>query len=187
MKKETKEIKVTQSKVVFIAEDGREFVTEEECRKYEESASFAVKTLLIQNKTLVYIPQERSLPKTGAVYFGLDSLFGCCCDDMFYLFKPGTEEDVKLFLQYIKLTVCLDSFDYKKRTKENCPLLAENLFIDDSKDWEKYRTELSLEDLTPGKTYIYRNCDGWGAIYEVEHFKETLSFIVDTLVKQYSK
>lgn len=187
MKKETKEIKVTQHKDVFVAEDGKEFVTEEECGKYEESASFAIRILLTQKKTLTYIPQERDLPKTGASYFGLDTLFGCCCDDEFYLFKPETEEDVKLFLQFLKLTVRIESFNYTKRTKENFTSLAENLLIDDSKDWEKYRPRLPLEALTPGKTYIYRTSDDWGEIYEVEHFKQTLSFIVDTLVKQYSK
>jgi len=46
MRKERKEIRKVEYKDLFIADDGTEFASEDECRKYEESAIFAVQKIV---------------------------------------------------------------------------------------------------------------------------------------------
>ena len=188
MKKETKEHVITTKIDVWVSEDGQSFKTEEECRKYEESALFAVKSILIKSGKLIYLPTRYNEKTTGALYFGLESLFGgCSCDFNFYLFCPETEEDIKNFLQFVKLLIPGSINDLYKRTKENFHALSERLIVDDFDNWEKYRQFCGFTELEPGKTYIFHYMDDWGNIYETEKLKSSLTLIVDNIVKQFKK
>lgn len=187
MKKETREVKVIKSEDVFVADDGTVFHNEEECKKYEQSAMFVVKKQ-IMGKCLIELPTGYKEQTSGALYFGMEVLFGCFDDYTFYLFCPKTEEDIKLFLQFARLELNESRFERKQEwTKENFPSLEERLLIDDSADWENYRCSTDFNDLKPGKKYIYQSLDGWGSIYETEQFKKAHITIVDTIVKQFAK
>ena len=188
MKSVTKQIMIPQTEVIFVADDGTTFRNEEECKKYEESASFVAKKRLVDGEVFFPIKHGYKEETTGAVYFGLDMIFGCCDDYDFYLFKPENEEDIRLFLQWVKLEIeerCM--VKHKARTKENYQQLTERLLVDDSADWEKYRQTVDFDEIVPGKSYIFYSLDGYGDIFETEKLKTSYCFVVDTLVKQFSK
>ena len=188
MKTETKEIITKTKKEVFVAEDGTEFEAREECVKYESSAEFAVKLRLVQKGVLKELPTAYKEKTTGALYFGLENIFGCCEDYTFYLFCPETEEDVKAFTQFAKLILsesCVDT-DYQY-TKEKFENLSERLLTDDSDKWESYRQFVNFSELKPGKKYIFRELDGWGHACETEQLKDCVKNIVDAIVEQFAK
>lgn len=188
MKTQTKEIITRTKKEVFIAEDGTEFEAREECIKYESSAEFAVKLRLVQSGVLKELPTGYKEKTTGALYFGLENIFGSCEDYTFWLFCPETEEDVKTFTQFAKLILDEYSVDRDYRyTKENFESLQERLLTDDSDKWESYRQFVNFSELKPGKKYIFRALDGWGRICETEQLKDCIKNIVDTIVAQFAK
>lgn len=188
MIKKAKEYTEVRVKEVFIAEDGREFTTEEECKRYEESASFAIKLMLIKSKCLIYLPTGYQEKTTGALYYGLETMFGCHEDYDFYLFCPKTKEDIKLFTQWVKIETHNGlEVTWQKRTKENNPRLAERLLTDDSEKWESYRQYTGISELEPGKKYIYSYLDGYGNIAETEQLKKVTVNVVDSIVEQFAK
>ena len=46
MRKNVKEIQITKEEITYIANDGTEFKTEDECRKYEDTAECAIRSAL---------------------------------------------------------------------------------------------------------------------------------------------
>ena len=89
-----KEIKQTIEQVVrveYIAEDGEVFRSEEECKKYEESALFAVSRQLKRLNT-------RELSKYDLNEDG-------CEDDKMEIFDIQTEKDLENLRRYLYLTL----------------------------------------------------------------------------------
>lgn len=187
MKKETREFTVVQREVVYVAGDGTTFKDENECKKYEETANYVLKTRLI-NKSLIYLPTGYKEKTTGALSFGLCELFNCCDDYDFYLFCPKKEEDIKTFIQWTGTFLhkaCLE--DKEKRTKENNVTLASKLLIDDSDLWDKFNTSVNFSEIKVNRVYLFSFYEDWGRVFDVEKIKETQAFILDTIVKQFKK
>lgn len=83
MRTEKKEIQKIEYVTTYIAKDGTEFKSEDECRKYEATATCAIMEMLKklpQQET--YDPENNGLP-----YFG--------CDDTLKAFKIRTIDDVE--------------------------------------------------------------------------------------------
>ena len=155
MKKEIRDITktVTETKTFYVAGDGEEFSTEEQCKKYEESARYAYGKRL--EKVLIKIDRKQA-----------NNIIDVILDDgraesNYYSFKPQTEDDLKNFLAYIKLS---------------CKFLAT-----DSEYYEKHpeynHFYANLRDMKVGETYIFfqRYDDEWGGIVS----KESLQKAVD--------
>ena len=106
---------IKETKTFYIADDGEEFSTEEQCREYEESARYAYRKRL--EKTLTWIDKKRANLVIDTI---LDD--GRAESD-YYSFKPQTEDDLKNFLAYVKSTCggCLagDSEYYKNHPEYN--------------------------------------------------------------------
>ena len=88
------EIKTTKTieevvRVEYIAEDGQVFYNEEECKKYEESALFAVSKQLKKLNT-----------KFASVY---DLTESGCEEDELEIFDVQTEKDLELLRRYLYL------------------------------------------------------------------------------------
>ena len=83
MRKERKEFKRIEYVDVYVAEDGTEFSTEEQCKKYEASAKFAIEQMVrkIPNQITAYVG-EKDAP----------SMIGC--EDTMYALRIRNEEDV---------------------------------------------------------------------------------------------
>jgi len=187
MKKETRVRTYSRSEEVYVAEDGTTFCDSEECKKYEESAKFASKMKII-GKSLIYLPNGYQEKTTGAIYFGTETVLQNSDDYDIYLFKPETDEDVKLFIQWFKL--CIPDFSKGKDwTKENFENLTERLLTDDSKKWNSYKPWKYFEDLEKGKKYIVKlmESEGWGNIIETESYKKVVTTVLDTIVEQFAK
>ena len=98
MKTEKKEFvrTIKEIKDVYIAFDGEEFTSEEQCRNYEESARYAYRKRL--GNTLKPIDSSRA-------YVVMDNILDDGrneCD--YYSFKPKTEDDLRNFIAYAKET-----------------------------------------------------------------------------------
>lgn len=96
----------TETKTVYIADDGTKFADENECKKYENSAALAYKTMLEGVLT----------PINGS--FGSDSpdfnIFKRIIDDIFdderqdcsyFAFKPRKGDDIKNFIAMLQAEV----------------------------------------------------------------------------------
>lgn len=187
MKKETRQIKTVSYEEVFVAEDGSIFKSETECKKYEESALFSVRCQLMK-KALVELPKLYGERTTGALYFGMETVFGCCEDYDFYLFCPETDEDIGLFLQFAELLMGKNALEpYKKRTKEEYPNVAERLIVDDSDKWEGWKQFVDRDHIEKGKKYIFQYLDGWGSLFDTEMLKKVPADVVDTIIEQFAK
>lgn len=91
------EIKKTETiervvSVEYIAEDGMVFYNEEECKKYEESALFAVSKKL-----------KRLSGVNTSIY---DFIEEGCEDNSLEIFDVQTEEDLETLRRYLYLTLC---------------------------------------------------------------------------------
>ena len=66
MRKETREIKKIEYEYTYVADDGTEFKSEEECRKYEQTAQCAI------NAMFEKLPKQETFDPTGGSfpYFG---------------------------------------------------------------------------------------------------------------------
>ena len=186
MKAKTKEIEKTVKEIVttYVAGDGVEFKTEEECKKYEESALYAL-SVRVLNKTLIPLPTNYKEKRLASIYFGLDFLFPCSDDCAFYIFIPKTEQDIKDFIQYAKLQKS-DIFKYyKKFNAETYPELAEKLINGsaDADKWDQFRAYCLAEEIKPGKAYIYSyyndDYDTLAKLYEMDRYVETVKNILD--------
>lgn len=70
---------------IYVANDGMEFTSEEECKKYEESAELVLNT---RYKPLVVKESTE------------EDLFGFgCCDDIVEVVKPTSKDDVDAIMQ----------------------------------------------------------------------------------------
>lgn len=101
VEEKTKEKIIKEDYKVFIAQDGTEFSTEEECTRYEQGAECAYKTLL----------KEALTPLWGSFDFPRnpeqDNPYKNIIDDIFedgrreckyYIFKPRKSDDTKNFI-----------------------------------------------------------------------------------------
>ena len=97
MKKERREFKRVEYKDVFIAGDGTEFSLEDECKKYEESAKYAVKQLI------------RNIPREDTNCVGQDFLSSFGYEDNIIAFKVRNTDDVEAINRWVKGTFEIDS------------------------------------------------------------------------------
>lgn len=87
--KETREVVV---RTEFVAEDGQVFRSEEECKKYEESALFAISKELKRLETKKYVSHN-------------DINDSCCDDERVEIFDIQTEKDLENLRRYLYLTL----------------------------------------------------------------------------------
>ena len=87
--KETREVVV---RTEFVAEDGQVFRSEEECKKYEESALFAINKQLRRLETKKYISHN-------------DINDDCSDDERVEIFDIQTEKDLENLRRYLYLTL----------------------------------------------------------------------------------
>ena len=144
MKTEEREFTRTCKEIrkVFIAEDGEEFSSEEQCKQYEESARYALRKRL--GEKLKPIDRKRA-------NIVLDNI----CDDGrnecdYYSFKPKTEDDLRNFIAYANSTcggyVGGNSEFYKNHPEYN------HIFV-------------RFEEMEIGKTYVFFQRYGeWGGV-----------------------
>lgn len=94
-----KEIKETREVLVrteYVAEDGEAFKSEEECKKYEESALFAV------SKQLKRLCGNKILSE-------YDLYERCCCDDFVEIFNVETKTDIENIKRYVYLRISVNN------------------------------------------------------------------------------
>lgn len=104
-----KEVVTIQDYTVYIANDGTEFTTKEECQKYDDGAECAYKKLLSK----VMKPITGSFNYNDTKYHPeLVNVYKNIIDDIFddgrreceyYTFKPQSEEDIKNFIALLKV------------------------------------------------------------------------------------
>lgn len=127
-----KEIKETVETVVrteYIAGDGTVFYDANECKKYEESALYAVTSQLKRlNKRLV---------TTDAVFPGGN------CYDSIEVFDVETSNDLTLLKQYVQLTM-----------KRNCATDKDVEWCMSGGGYDNIENKESLKDLTYGHPVI---------------------------------
>ena len=158
MKEEKRDVTRTikETKTFYIADDGEEFSTEEQCREYEESARYAYSKRL--KKTLTLIDKKRA---NLVIDTSLDD--GRAEND-YYSFKPQTEDDLKNFIAYAKSTcngLAADSEYYKNHTEYN-------YFY------------VKPEDMKIDETYIFFQRYGeWGGIVSKESLQKAIDKCFD--------
>jgi hypothetical protein len=87
----------------YIAEDGTVFSNEEECKKYEESALFAI------SKELKRLDNK----KNGASEY--DIYDECLDDHLVEIFNAETERDIENIRRYVYLKALSNSSDERKK------------------------------------------------------------------------
>lgn len=159
MKEEKRDVTRTikETKTFYIADDGEEFSTEEQCKEYEESARYAYRKRL--EKTLTLIDEKRANLVIDTI---LDD--GRAESD-YYSFKPQTEDDLKNFLAYAKSTcggyLAGDSEYYKKHSEYN-------YFY------------VKPKDMKVDETYIFFQRYGeWGGIVSKESLQKAIDKCFD--------
>ena len=90
MRKERKEFKRVEYKDVFIADDGTEFSSEDECRKYEGTCECAINAMFKE------VPQQETYMDCAEPF----QMFGC--GDTMYAVKIRSLEDVEVVNKWIK-------------------------------------------------------------------------------------
>ena len=93
--KEIKETKEVLVRTEYVAEDGKKFKSEEECKKYEESALFAV---------------SRQLKRLGGnkMLSEYDIYDEASCDCLVEIFNAETETDIENIRRYVYLRVAVN-------------------------------------------------------------------------------
>lgn len=159
MKIEKREIAktLTETKVFYIAPDGEEFESEEQCEQYEKSAGFAYRKRL--NKVLKEINSDRA-------YNILDGIVDDSRHEaQYYSFKPQTEDDIHNFIAYAKIVgggLTLGSSSYYENHPE-----VNHFFV-------------RFENLMVGKTYVYfQHCGDWNAIVSRDSFARAADIAFD--------
>lgn len=145
MKKETKIIEKTikEEQTIIYADDGTIFTSEEECKKYEEGAAFACKVRI--KDCLIQIENDSAFKELFMSGYGEDY-------DTF-IFRPKTEEDVKTFLQWTKVT--------------RVPLRTLSEMKDE--EWFKYSKYLCAEEIQPNQEYIvFHYEDSWCEVTQID-------------------
>ena len=144
MKKIQKEVVIKRYDTMFVANDGTEFTTEEECKKYEESAKCA----LMARYNLLVIKESDCFSLFG---FGSD-------EDVINVVKVESKEDINLILQ---LLIIDNPWHYDENKAENPDAAAskkENL----RKVTERLTKALQEKDLI----FIGRGYDSDGFYFE---------------------
>ena len=139
-----------KKKTFYIAFDGEEFSSEEQCRNYEESARYAYRKRL--GESLKPIDKKRA-------YIVMDNILDDGrneCD--YYSFKPRTEDDLRNFVAYAKETcggyVGGNSSYYENHPDHN------HIFI-------------RFEEMAAGETYIFFQRYGeWGGVVSCASLKK---------------
>ena len=156
MKKEIRDITktITETKTFYIADDGEEFSTEEQCKEYEESARYAYRKRL--EKTLTKIDNKQANLVIDTI---LDD--GRAESD-YYSFKPQTEDDIRNLIAYAR-SIC-----------GGC-------LASESEYYKKYNHfYVNPGDMKVGETYIffYRYND-WGGIVSKESLQKAIDKCFD--------
>lgn len=156
MKEEKRDVikTITETKTFYIADDGEEFSTAEQCREYEESARYAYSKRL--EKTLTLIDKKRA-------NFIIDSILDDGrSESNYYSFKPQTEDDIKNLIAYAR-SIC-----------GGC-------LASESEYYKKYNHfYVNPGDMKVGETYIffYRYND-WGGIVSKESLQKAIDKCFD--------
>ena len=111
----TNEVKETREVVVrteYIAEDGTVFRSEEECKKYEESALFAI------SKELKRLDNK----KNGASEY--DIYDECSEEDLVEIFNAETERDIENIRRYVYLKA-LSNYSNVSKSDVDLPNITE--------------------------------------------------------------
>lgn len=93
----------TETKTVYIADDGTKFANESECKKYESSAVLAYKTMLEGVLTPINGDFRSDYPDFNLFKMVIDDVFEDGrreCE--YYTFKPQSEGDIKNFIAMLK-------------------------------------------------------------------------------------
>jgi len=164
----TKEKIIKENYKVFIAQDGTEFSTEEECTKYEDSAECAYKTLLKEVLTplLGSFEYQRNPEQNNHYKNIIDDIF----DDgrrecKYYIFKPRKGDDIKNFIALLKT--------------QNASVRASGWYQNIDNPFTQ------LDKLKNGYDYIIINYEdsNFYQIIEAEQFSEVIKKIIETTVE----
>lgn len=148
-------------RVEYIAGDGQVFSTEDECKKYEESALFAV------SKQLKRLTEENVISQNE---IHDDS----CCDDSVEIFDIQTERDLETLKKYLYLKAMKNGASEKN---------IDSCFV--SKDGK--RNDFVIENVTVGhEVMIFWSYDeDWFWVYKdgsidgyCEYFKERITKLI---------
>ncbi len=91
MKTEIRERKIIEKQTIYIANDGTEFKTQEDCKKYEESWTCTLKVSFNR------IPHTKM--NTENYLYG----WGGYCNDYIYLIKPRNLDDIRILNTYFNI------------------------------------------------------------------------------------
>ena len=165
----TKDITKTVEQVVrtiYVAEDGQEFNTEEECLKYETSALFAVSS---------------KLKKLNTKYVSAYNLFEMGCEDEeIEIFDIQTNEELDNLRRYLYLKLT------KNGVKDE---YIQACFVHKEEKWKDF----DFSNVTVGhEVLIFWSCDGdWFWVYKdgslngyFEYIREKYNEIISTDIKE---
>ena len=124
---------VTETKTVYVAQDGEEFTDREQCMKYEDSAIFACRVRLGMRKLERRDGNEDAAESFNCARNGFFDLFNLGCDADLFLWTPKSEEEIKTFVQWWELV----TGDRPLTRKE----LGDNMLYLDCPDELEVRTE----------------------------------------------
>lgn len=158
----------TETKTVYIADDGTKFADENECKKYENSATLAYKTMLEG----VLIPINGSFssdsPDCNIFKRAIDDIFEDGREECnYFTFKPRKGDDVKNFIAMLK-TEEANVRGYKDKKYGNFP----DPFT-------------QLNQLKCGYDYIIINYEdsNFYQIIEAEQFSNNIKEIIEKALK----
>lgn len=151
----------TETKTVYIADDGTKFADESECKKYESSAALAYKTMLEGVLTPINGDFRSDSPDFNLFKRVIDDVFDDGreeCD--YFTFKPRKGDDVKNFIAMLK---------------------AENANIRGYKDEHFPDPFTQLNQLKCGYDYIVINYEesSFYHIIEAEQFSNNIKEIIE--------
>lgn len=164
----TKEKIIKEDYKVFVAQDGTEFSTEEECTKYEQGAECAYKTLLKEVLTpLSGSFDYQAKPEQKNPYKNIiDDIFEDGrreCE--YYIFKPRKGEDIKNFIALLKI--------------QNASVRASGWYENIDNPFTR------LDELKTGYDYIIINYEdsNFYHIIEAEQFSESIRNIIEKAIE----
>lgn len=96
----------TETKTVYIADDGTKFADENEYKKYENSAALAYKTMLEGVLTPINGDFRSDSPDFNLFKRAIDDIFNDGREDCkYFAFKPRKGDDVKNFIAMLQAEV----------------------------------------------------------------------------------
>lgn len=153
MTRQTKEIEKTIKETVtmFIASDGTEFTSEEQCKTYEESAIYALKIRLAE--------VMKKVDRTIVINKGIDAIVDDWRSEAdYWTIKFENDSQIKDFIAYQK---------------------AENFYCGNNTEWSEKEENAEkvacwypekFGDLKVGVSYLYLERDDWSVIISKEKF-----------------